>query len=857
MAAKHFAKILFPSTFPIHSKTVVVDLSLTPREFLVKLVSDPLFNNLNIQSEGVRLSPNFKEENKSHSSVSKFKKESSFPYFADDRPFSQYRDILPLTESISFEVTKKVNVKGTILVKIIEAKNLAIADSNGFSDPYCLVFQDKSKKHIFKTKTKYKNLNPNWNEETKYDFNGLDGILVFKVYDWDQIGSDDFLGQVKLSLTDIISNLGERWYYLSPKKNEKKNSVKVQGQLHLSFSLNNVPPTSIPAEPSNPINDAHNTIIYVFENLIKDGNLDGFKKAIQLHVAANTVHPFTKETFLHAAIRENQEQIAKFLLKQKINLSAKDKESFTPLHCALINNQIEIAENLISKGSNVNATNSQGTTPLMYAVRLNTDDVSSYLGLLRGLIKRGANIDHAATLTGDTALHAATMTRRVMGVVYLLDQGANPNIVNVTGYTPLHIACSEAITPLVLALLLNQNKAINPSLSTDIGTCMDLAEKYEHPEIIQILLSWSKNQISELPCDEIDPYLQKLEEFKNKKKALFKNRDRSKGEASLGSASWDPTTSATTSLTMSASFGESSRLTMKNSQMIEFQNNSLSDPSSHFKLDKLLGEGAYGQVYLGVHKELNFPVAIKMMQVTDKTRKGLSNEIKIQCLQKHNNIVHCYDIYYTGEKVCIVMELCSMGSILDFRSVLKRNFTEIEVCAIVENVLGGLVHLHKNMIVHRDLKGQNILVTSDGKPKLADFGVSSQLDKDQQACRTVIGTPLFMSPEVLMGQPYDYSTDIWSLGITILQLIDQLPHVGLPPVAAIFKIITEPPPTLQTPENYTQNFGQFIATCLQSDCRLRPTSQDLIEHAMIKESPSLSHVVMQSMISDREKNILN
>jgi len=189
------------------------------------------------------------------------------------------------------------------------------------------------------------------------------------------------------------------------------------------------------------------------------------------------------------------------------------------------------------------------------------------------------------------------------------------------------------------------------------------------------------------------------------------------------------------------------------------------------------------------------------------------------------------------------------GSILDVMHKLGRSFSESEIAALLDFVLQGLRYLHNLRFIHRDIKSQNILIGSNGEPKLADFGVSRHLEEGQSA-QTVIGTPLFMSPEILLGEPYDYSTDIWSIGITTLQLADELPYSGLPAVSAIFKIIMEPPPKFKQPSKFSPDCDKFLEDCLQTKSHLRPNPHDLLNYAFFTNSKFRSDQVVSELLRE-------
>ena len=144
--------------------------------------------------------------------------------------------------------------------------------------------------------------------------------------------------------------------------------------------------------------------------------------------------------------------------------------------------------------------------------------------------------------------------------------------------------------------------------------------------------------------------------------------------------------------------------------------------------------------------------------------------------------------------------------------------------------LEGLKYLHSVNIIHRDIKAANILVNDNGECKLADFGVSAEIATTLSRKQTVIGTPNWMAPEVIKASAYDEKADIWSLGITAIELaVGQPPHSDVHPMTAMFKIPTSPSPTLPYPERWTRGFHSFVNQCLQKDLSRRPSANQLLD----------------------------
>lgn len=246
---------------------------------------------------------------------------------------------------------------------------------------------------------------------------------------------------------------------------------------------------------------------------------------------------------------------------------------------------------------------------------------------------------------------------------------------------------------------------------------------------------------------------------------------------------------------------------------------------------------SYGKVYKAVAKDTADVVALKIvsMENDEKDFYELTKEIKI--LEKCTSpfVVQYYGSFLYDGQIWISMEYCAAGSISDLIALRRRCLGEREIAAICANVAKGLAYLHANRNIHRDIKAGNILLASNGVAKLADFGVSAQLTNTINKRKTVIGTPFWMAPEVIQESQYDGKADIWSLGITAIEMAEGEPPLSqMHPMRAIFMIPNRPPPTLKAPEHFSPLLNDFIATCLQKDPQLRPSAEELLRHPFIK-----------------------
>uniref|UniRef100_A0A9J7YCR1 non-specific serine/threonine protein kinase n=2 Tax=Cyprinus carpio TaxID=7962 RepID=A0A9J7YCR1_CYPCA len=278
---------------------------------------------------------------------------------------------------------------------------------------------------------------------------------------------------------------------------------------------------------------------------------------------------------------------------------------------------------------------------------------------------------------------------------------------------------------------------------------------------------------------------------------------------------------------------------------------SLTDPSSDWDIIETIGKGTYGKVYKVISKKDGSQAAVKVLDPINDVDEEIEAEYNIlRSLSNHPNVVKFFGMFYksdelSGGQLWLVLELCNGGSVTDLIKGLLMRGKRLEepiISYILYGALLGLQHLHNNRIIHRDVKGNNILLTTEGGVKLVDFGVSAQLTSARLRRNTSVGTPFWMAPEVIAcEQQYDYSydarCDVWSLGITAIELADGDPPLAeMHPVKALFKIPRNPSPTLRHPEHWCRSFSHFIAQCLIKDFETRPSVTHLLEHPFIKQA---------------------
>lgn len=256
-------------------------------------------------------------------------------------------------------------------------------------------------------------------------------------------------------------------------------------------------------------------------------------------------------------------------------------------------------------------------------------------------------------------------------------------------------------------------------------------------------------------------------------------------------------------------------------------------PEEVFDIICKLGEGSYGSVYKALHKESGQVLAIKQVPV-DTDLQEIIKEISIMQQCDSPYVVKYYGSYFKNTDLWIVMEYCGAGSVSDIMRLRKKTLTEDEIATILCDTLKGLEYLHLRRKIHRDIKAGNILLNTEGHAKLADFGVAGQLTDTMAKRNTVIGTPFWMAPEVIQEIGYDCVADMWSLGITALEMAEGKPPYGdIHPMRAIFMIPTKPPPSFREPDQWSPEFIDFVSRCLVKNPEERATASEMLQHEFI------------------------
>uniref|UniRef100_A0A8C8ZJ29 Nik-related protein kinase n=1 Tax=Prolemur simus TaxID=1328070 RepID=A0A8C8ZJ29_PROSS len=306
----------------------------------------------------------------------------------------------------------------------------------------------------------------------------------------------------------------------------------------------------------------------------------------------------------------------------------------------------------------------------------------------------------------------------------------------------------------------------------------------------------------------------------------------------------------------------------------------LPDPTGIFSLDKTIGLGTYGRIYLGLHEKTGAFTAVKVMNARKTPLPEIGRRVRVNKYQKsvgwrysdeeedlrtelnllrkysfHKNIVSFYGAFFKlsppGQRhqLWMVMELCAAGSVTDVvRMTRNQSLKEDWIAYICREILQGLAHLHAHRVIHRDIKGQNVLLTHNAEVKLVDFGVSAQVSRTNGRRNSFIGTPYWMAPEVIdcdedPRRSYDYRSDVWSVGITAIEMAEGAPPLcNLQPLEALFVILRESAPTVKS-SGWSRKFHNFMEKCMIKNFLVRPTSEHMLHHPFVRDIKNERHVV--------------
>ncbi|KPI87032.1 protein kinase-like protein [Leptomonas seymouri] len=267
-----------------------------------------------------------------------------------------------------------------------------------------------------------------------------------------------------------------------------------------------------------------------------------------------------------------------------------------------------------------------------------------------------------------------------------------------------------------------------------------------------------------------------------------------------------------------------------------------------FSCGPALGKGSYGTVHLGILTNGKL-VAVKYINIVSESPEALASvkaEVNMLRELSHPNIIRYFGAHTIHDTMLVFMEFAVGGSLT---SIVRKftHLTEAVMQLYTYQILRGLLYLHEKGVVHRDIKGENILIDGYGVAKLADFGCSKSLaniaNATQVGCGTLVGSPFWMAPEVIRSEAYGTKADIWSVGCTVVEMLNG----GEPPwreefdnvYSAMFYVgSTNDIP--QIPEETSELCRDFLFRCFERDVQKRASADELLQHPWLRTAAAVS-----------------
>ncbi|XP_018560879.1 serine/threonine-protein kinase PAK mbt [Anoplophora glabripennis] len=260
------------------------------------------------------------------------------------------------------------------------------------------------------------------------------------------------------------------------------------------------------------------------------------------------------------------------------------------------------------------------------------------------------------------------------------------------------------------------------------------------------------------------------------------------------------------------------------------------DPRENLERFVKIGEGSTGTVCIAHDRTTGRQVAVKKMDLRKQQRRELLfNEVVIMRDYHHPNIVEMFDSYLVNDELWVVMEFLEGGALTDI--VTHARMDEEQIATVCKQCLKALAYLHSQGVIHRDIKSDSILLALDGRVKLSDFGFCAQVSQELPKRKSLVGTPYWMSPEVISRLPYGPEVDIWSLGIMVIEMVDgEPPFFNEPPLQAMRRIREMPPPKLKNAHKVSPRLQSFLDKMLVRDPAQRASAQELLSHPFLRQA---------------------
>lgn len=270
------------------------------------------------------------------------------------------------------------------------------------------------------------------------------------------------------------------------------------------------------------------------------------------------------------------------------------------------------------------------------------------------------------------------------------------------------------------------------------------------------------------------------------------------------------------------------------------------NPETDFAKIKILGQGGLGTVAQVVHTPTKTVFAGKLIdkKILEISESANNLQAEVDYLKQisHPNLSNYYGSIPLEDSFMLLSDYCHYGSLRQILDIRQQVLSEDQISILIKDVLTSLLFLHNNVqIIHRDIKASNILLTKNGEVKVSDFDIYKLFDSQTSQAMTIVNTPYWIAPEVLSALPYTFSSDIWSVGITTVELCEGAPpYAELSGSKAIIEIAVRGFPGYRFPSMHSPELCNFISHCLESDPKERWTIEQLLEHPFIKRAERLN-----------------
>ncbi|KAL6049432.1 putative serine/threonine-protein kinase mkcA [Balamuthia mandrillaris] len=526
-----------------------------------------------------------------------------------------------------------------------------------------------------------------------------------------------------------------------------------------------------------------------------------------------------QQTALHVAAVEGNLPLLKTLLKAKPELDPLDTNHRTPLHCACSHMHSKVIEYLLKQGANPSLPTKSGATALHFICSSGVAPDRAPKLVKMMLESKDFNIDAQDNL-GQTPLHKAVKADCVEMVSLLLSHNANPNTTDKTGVSPLHSAMHTGRKDLVL-LLLQSNADIDAEGIADIVNNHKPIKKvvkayleearlfslYDLPN--DIIKRLEETRISmDLYKEHFDVLLQCLRFATSRK---FKNGDHRPR---------DPRTDV--------SLSPGDLLTA-------------GTPETLYKKYEIAGRGGFGRVYSAISLEDKRTYAIKKMPFnTEKEQRQCLVEINFLRQFDHPNIVKYFRSYEmaSAREAWVIMEFMEGGTLAEAATEYEMEEKHIAYLVKEGNIcvqmLKGIDYLHRNNFVHRDLKSANH--PTNNMDDIVDFGLC--IDLSGGPVTSMVGSPFWIPPEMILQQPHGYPADIWSLAICVLELANRTVPFDRNALKCLFNVAVGELPGFLNAAKWSQEFVDFMSRCIVREPTERATTKELLGHPFVHKTAS-------------------